>query len=243
MVWLRSVSSRSGPSRALAEQHQHGAGAGLLVLRRHEPGQVVDGDRAGGLLDRPQPVGSRPGVPDVVVTGSHPEMLADQVDDSSLRVEPAELRVGDPALGVDEADRGSRGSSRTRRAPGGHRPGRPAAGRYAAFLGQLQRAAGVLVVEVDAEDRHLVAVLLVEGLEDRHLLLARRAAGVPEVDHHRPPQRGEVDARAAAEARQRHVGQRAAARPGHAVLDAGLGLELAQLGGVDRRPCSVRGRA
>ena len=66
-----------GPVGSLAEEHQHRADPGLLVLGRHEPGQVVDGDRAGGLLDRPQPVGEArcSGSQDSV----HSEVLADQV--------------------------------------------------------------------------------------------------------------------------------------------------------------------
>ena len=93
IVWLRSVSSRSGPSGSLAEEHQHGADPGLLVLRRHEPGQVVDGDRAGGLLDRPQPVGQVG--PIVGRSQVNPEVLADQVGELLGGVEAAGLLVGD----------------------------------------------------------------------------------------------------------------------------------------------------
>ena len=38
MSWARSVSSRSGPPGALAEEHQHGALRGSRVLGRHEAG-------------------------------------------------------------------------------------------------------------------------------------------------------------------------------------------------------------
>ena len=44
---------------------------------------------------------------------------------------------------------------------------------HPALPGLLEGAAGVLVLEVDAEHRHPVAVLLVEGLQRRHLLACR----------------------------------------------------------------------
>ena len=57
MSWARSVSSRSGPCGALAEQHQHRAPAGVGARRGHEPADVLGGDGAGALADGLEPVG------------------------------------------------------------------------------------------------------------------------------------------------------------------------------------------
>ncbi len=216
------------PGRPLAEQHQDGALPRLLVLGRHEPGQVVDRDRPGGVLDRPQPVGKVGGqrsTPRCSRTRSTISFSESRPPNSTYEIAP--FRV-EEVHRRKAAELGERVGVHQVPARVGHRRV-----GHAPLLQGLQGAAGILVLEVDAQHRHLVAVVVVEGLQRRHLLLARTTPGEPQADDHRPLQRGQVDAGAAAQARQRDVGERAATGAGHAVLHACRRLERAEVGGVD----------
>ena len=229
MWWARSVSSRSGRVGALPEQHEDGAPAGLHVLGRHEPGEVVHGDRLGGLLNRAQPARGSQARPRVLVDQRRRAGRADSIVANSWWTTPpsasTKARNGSPR---------SPGTASPRQVAlrvGEQRVGRRRLPR------QLHRGLGLRVLVVDADHRDPVAVLLVELLEDRHLLVGTgRTSRRPDVDHHRPAQRGEVDAGTAAEAGQRDGGQAAVDRspaPGRSPRPLPAAFICAQLGGVD----------
>ena len=242
MSWARSVSSRSGPSGpspnsiSTAPRGSSASSGGMNRVRS------CDGDRAGGLLDRPQPVGQ---ARLAVVTGPAPEVLVDQVD-----------QLVD---GVDAA--GLRRSATSPSASTKHEYGQPADPRE--LVGALEVAAGVGergvgrrrlsrasssalpglgVAGVDAEDGDLVAVLLVErpgsaGISSRHgahqdaqRLTTIGPAQRGQVDVAPPPRQGRVSSGSAPPPRRRAAG-----------LDAGLGLELRAAAGCRRRPCAGPG--
>ena len=88
-----------GRRRALAEQHQDGAAARVGVLGRHEPGQVVDGDRRGAGLDRAQPLGQLG-----PVTGSVPRCSLTSATSSSTDSRPPACWWATGAVGVDQQE-------------------------------------------------------------------------------------------------------------------------------------------
>ena len=172
-----------GAGRALAEEHQHGARPRLLVLGRHEPGQVVDGDRAGGLLDRPQPVGK------VGASQVDSEVLADQVDDLVRRVDATELArrrscpsastkyiVGRPGIFGELVDALQVAARVGQRRVGDPALPRPPRGRCRG-TGPGSRCRAPAPGRRSASSKACSA-----GISLRH----GRAAGLPEAEHHRP---------------------------------------------------------
>ena len=234
MSWARSVSSRSGPAGPSPKSISTAPCRGLGALGRDEAGQLVGGDRRGALADRLEPVGE--------ITGSqrHPEVLLDEVlelverldlttsstvDDLAARRRRARAngQPADPGNGALPSSRpaGRRAAGRSRRSP----------------RASSRRLLGLGVLVVDAEHVDLAGVLLVRTAgrsgsslrhgphQIAHRLTTSGPRSVARSTSGPPPRQGRVT-----------LGQPVvdlAGVAGRAVLDAGLGLELAQLGGVD----------
>ena len=208
MWWARSVSSRSGPSGPSPKSIRTAPTARVGVLGRHEPGQVVDRDRAGpGLLDRPQPV--REARAARAVTGRTPRCSLTMSTTSSTESRPPACSWATaPSASTKYEQRVAPDLRELVGVHAGRRPGRRARDRWPRAPGPRRARCRGTGRGSRCRARHPVAVLVVELLERRHLLAARRAVGRPQVDHHRSAQAWTGRRRAAAEAGQRDVGQR-----------------------------------
>ena len=228
MVWLRSVSSRSGPSgpspKSISTALTRGSSSSGGMNRVRSWTVIERAASSTGRSQSGRPVGHR----------LTPRCSRTRSTTSSSESRPPVSLVGDLALLVDEEHRRHAADLRelvealdvTARV-GQRRVGDPA------LPGLLQRAAGVLVLEVDTEHGHPVAVLLVEGLQRRHLLLAGLAAGDPEAEHHRA--RSEERSTLVPPPRHGSVRSGSAPPPGPGTQSSMpvSALSCAQLGGVD----------